>query len=176
MPDKYTYADVIIDPDDPKVEIGKEYYSALMPNDVLDFANHNEELAKLIEVDRSLRYPFHIKSDCCDCWTCLLVRKKEPEKKYVPFDFDDFTVRRDLMGKTIINNYGLDGEGEFRELMIIGFENKSDEDRDCWSGNGYTEGTIAMTVDGYFHADELLKECTFIDGSPCGILKGVTND
>ena len=109
-------------------------------------------------------------------WFVCIIRKKEPEKRYAPFDFDDFTVRRDLMGKTIINNYGLDGEGEFRELMIIGFENKSDEDRDCWSGNGYTEGTIAMTVDGYFHADELLKECTFIDGSPCGILKGVTND
>ena len=26
MSDKYTYADVIIDPDDPRVELGKEYY------------------------------------------------------------------------------------------------------------------------------------------------------
>lgn len=93
------------------------------------------------------------------------------QPEYEPFDLDNPEVRRELMGKTIINNYGLDGDGEFREVMIVGFMNKSDEDRDCWSSNGDTEGTIAMTVEGYFHADELLKECTFSDGTPCGRLK-----
>lgn len=108
-------------------------------------------------------------------WECsfpyFVLEKVEDQPEYVPFDLDNPEVRRELMGKTIINNYGLDGDGEFRELMIVGFMNKSDEDRDCWSSNGDTEGTIAMTVEGYFHADELLKECTFSDGTPCGKIK-----
>lgn len=86
-----------------------------------------------------------------------------------PFDFNDPEVRRRLTGETIIHNC-FDGDDEFKEIMIVGFMNKGDEDRDCWSSNGYTEGTIAMTIDGFFHADELLKECTFLDGTPCGIV------
>ena len=169
---EYTYADVIIDPEDPRVEIGKEYYWGDTAISTIDRANNKKASLPLFSVDkgRTRTAPFYFcKGDLSGHAACI-IRKKEPEKKYVPFDFDDFTVRRDLMGKTIINNYGLDGEGEFREVMIVGFLNKSDEDADCWSSNGDTKGTIAMTIDGWFYADELLKKCTFVDGSPCGVL------
>lgn len=166
---EYTYADVIIDPNDLRVEIKKGYYYyGCTPKEVLEKANSNGSSFMLSSIDKSDDEPFWIAVVGTRA-TCI-IRKKEPEKKYVPFDFDDFTVRRDLIGKTIINNYGLDGEGEFREVMIVGFLNKSDEDADCWSSNGDTNGTIAMTIDGWFYADELLKKCTFVDGSPCGKL------
>lgn len=169
---EYTYKDVIIDPDDPRVEIGKEYYWGESPRKTIDRANNKGGALPLFLVDRDEEYtfPFYFCQGSLEGGSHFLILKKEPEKKYVPFDFDKPEDRRELMGKTIINNYGLDGDGEFREVMIVGFMNKSDEDRDCWSSNGDTKGTIAMTVEGYFHADELLKECTFLDGSPCGKL------
>lgn len=38
MAERYTYRDVIIDPDDPRVEIGAEYYFSDFPVDCLRFA------------------------------------------------------------------------------------------------------------------------------------------
>ena len=150
MAEKYTYADVIIDTNDPRAEIGKEYYSAIMPYDVLDFANHNEELAKLIEVDRSLRYPFHIKSDCCDCWTCLLVRKKEPEKRYVPFDLSKEEDRAILRGAWM--------------------KGKVDSDKHqnvCGMCSSFVY--LSCQMEG-ITAKDLLRDFTFLDGTPCGWL------
>lgn len=165
MADKYTYADVIIDPNDPRVEIGEEYYFGDFPALLLHNVMHGWSSLKLKEVDKNeLKYPFRHGDYKYAC----IIRKKIPEKKYVPFDLDKPEVRKNLMGKTIVHNYGLDGDGEFREMMIIGFENKGDEDADDYSSNGDTKGTIAWTATSAFHADELLKECTFIDGSPCG--------
>ena len=168
---EYTYKDVIIDPDDPRVEIGKEYYFGNNPGCLLrSISQLSASEGTLVMKDSAIEAQSSPFMSSEGEWFVCIIRKKEPEKKYVPFDFDDFTVRRDLMGKTIINNYGLDGEGEFREVMIVGFLNKSDEDADCWSSNGDTNGTIAMTIDGWFYANELLKKCTFVDGSPCGKL------
>lgn len=172
---RYTEADIISDPHDPRLEgaIGKVCYVVhhLYYGDVVANANNDDKSHKGILV--SLGYdpasPFEVHTEAGLYWKKIIIAKDQPE--YVPFDLDNPEVRRELMGKTIINNYGLDGDGEFREVMIVGFMNKSDEDRDCWSSNGDTEGTIAMTVEGYFHANELLKECTFSDGTPCGKLK-----
>lgn len=181
---KYTEADIISDPRDPRLEgaIGKVCYVAhhLYGDGVVANANNDDKSHKGILV--SLGYdpanPFEVHTEMGLHWKKIIIarispaltKKLEDKPEYVPFDLDNPEVRRELMGKTIINNYVLDGDGEFREVMIVGFMNKSDEDRDCWS-NDDTEGTIALTVEGYFHADELLKECTFLDGTPCGKLK-----
>ena len=156
---EYTYKDVIIDPEDPRVEIGKKYYSGIVSNDVLNFANHNEELVKLIEVEPGTKYPFHIKSDGCDCWTCLLIRKKEPEKKYVPFDLSDPEVRKGLRGKVItakdttFSRYieAVIGCFELRDTKVDGV------DCQCWFMNGIS-------------AEELMNDWKFEDGSPVGKL------
>ena len=145
---EYTYKDVIIDPEDPRVEIGKKYYSGIVSNDVLNFANHNEELVKLIEVEPGTKYPFHIKSDGCDCWTCLLIRKKEPEKKYVPFDLSDPEVRKILRGMWIRR------KDDSEEKMLWWF----------WKANGY------WMADEDIRADELLRDWIFDDNTPCGKL------
>lgn len=152
MSDKYTYADVIIDPNDSGVEIGAEYYGAILPNDVLDYANRNEELVKLIEVDRSLRYPFHIKSVCCDCWVCLLIRKKEPEKKWVPFDLSKEEDRARLRGAWVRHK-----QNPERENLITGL---GDETVDF----AVYFGDVAIGT------GVLLENFEFVDGFPCGKL------
>lgn len=170
MPE-YTYEDIITAKDiiTGKVKkediIGKKGWGV----DKLDQLSEviKDKTCELNTIAESTIYPFLSGL----CWYIYFLPEKVEKLEYEPFDFDDPEDRKELMGKTIINNYGLDGDGEFREVMIVGFMNKSDEDSDCWSSNGDTEGTIAMTVEGYFHADELLKECTFLDGTPCGKLK-----
>ena len=146
---EYTYKDVIVDPEDPRVEIGKEYYSAIVPNAVLDFANHNEELANLIEVDRSLSSPFHIKSDCCDCWTCLLVRKKEPEKKWEPFDLSKEEDREKLKGAWV----------RIKDILTIEYQIVGLNAKFVFLGNNANLETQDLFI-GY----------EFIDGTPCGKL------
>lgn len=149
MADKYTYADVIIDPNDPRVEIGKKYYSGIVSKDVLDFANHNEELVKLIEVEPGTKYPFHIKSDGCDCWTCLLIRKKEPEKKYVPFDLTKEEDRARLRGAWVRKK-------DNSEIKLIWW---------LWEMDG------KWMIDEDISPQELLDNWVFdFEGFPCGKL------
>ena len=154
MRDKYTYADVIIDPNDLRVEIGKEYYWADTAYDVLKMANKYGGADTLEKVSHDSDLPFVTKTDCsCAC----LIRKKEPKKKYVPFDFDDPEVRKALMGKTIkADNRPF--SRQYVELVISCFE-LVDEGAEgvggYWMANGIKE-------------DELFHDWTFLDGSPCG--------
>lgn len=71
---KYTYADVIIDPADPRVEIGEEYYFALGAETCIDFANRNVRKRTLERIDTSLYNPFI--GDEKDY--PFIIRKKEP--------------------------------------------------------------------------------------------------
>lgn len=84
MAEKYTYADVIIDPNDPRVEVGAEYYYCDNPSTCLERAN-KKDVAHLAVLEKV--YPDaigHFFID--DAYSICLIRKKEPVKKYVPFD------------------------------------------------------------------------------------------
>lgn len=73
---KYTYADVIIDPNDPRLEggaIGKQIYTADTPIVCLRKANRNDTTSELLRVDSNAIHPFKAKN----WWTCIIL-KKEP--------------------------------------------------------------------------------------------------
>ena len=99
---EYTYADVIIDPEDPRVEIGKEYYFGDNPTALLYGVQHNWPIRKLEDVSEQAPSiaPFYNGSSFFACLIC----KKEPEQKYVPFDLNNPEDRKALMGKTIKAN------------------------------------------------------------------------
>lgn len=104
MAEKYDYRDVIIDPADPRVEIGKEYYRSDNPYKVLKYANNSDAEFGILEGinnDR-IEVPFIIKEKrdlySISPWVCL-IRKKEPGKSYVPFDLSKPEVRESLRGK-----------------------------------------------------------------------------
>lgn len=156
MSGKYTYADVIIDPEDPRVEVGEEYYWADLAYDVLKVANKDGGTGILEKILHDRDLPFVIKTGC-DC--ACIIRKKEPVKKWVPFDFDDPEVRKTLMGKTIkANNRPF--SRQYVEFTISCFElvDKGAEGVGShWEVNGIKE-------------DELFHDWTFLDGSKCGKL------
>ena len=147
---EYTYKDVIIDPEDPRVEFGAKYYRADYPKKVLFLANNEEDyFGTLEEIDtESPETPFIIRTkNSLSPWACI-IRKKEPEKKYVPFDFTNDEDRAKLRGAWIKYKFA-----PGYEYQITAVE------------------TDRLFIYGDEHTPEsLLEKCLFIDGTPCGKL------
>ena len=149
---EYTYKDVIIDPDDPRVEIGAEYYCSCYPSGGLNLANMGIGYQKLVRVDKDDGSfgPFVVKNDdSFENFPCI-IRKKEPKKKYVPFDTSKKEDRNFLKGRWIKT----DGDEE----KITGFER---DDDGVWH--------IKISAD-YLLSEDMLNLWTFEDGTPCGKL------
>ena len=148
---EYTYADVIIDPEDPRVEIGKEYYFGDNPLDVINKANKNKTSLILDSIYNEGNYrPFFFGRSPLDLFSCV-IRNKEPEKKYVPFDLSDREQTMLLGACWLINK----DRGSYHCITAIYPDENS------------------IYVDGYgdISPEELLEYFTFVhDGSPCGKL------
>ena len=145
---EYTYADVIIDPDDPRVEIGKEYYFGNNPACLLkDISQLSACEGRLMIVDKGADIcaaPFMYGKEYFVC----IIHKKESEKEYVPFDLTKEEDRNCLKGKWLKRTDTGD------EDLIISF----------------SEDSIFIAPDQYWEADKLLALYVFEDGSPCGKL------
>ena len=150
---EYTYADVIIDPNDLRVEIGKEYWCGATAWGVLDSANNGHRSFPLLDVRRSDNKPFILSSVNSDAFTepCI-IRKKEPKKKYVPFDLSKEEDRARLRGAWVRHK-----QNPERENLITGL---GDETVDF----AVYFGDLAVGTGA------LLENFEFVDGSPCGNL------
>ena len=151
MSEKYTYDDVIINPKDPRVEIGKEYYFGDGPSHLLWGVRTGWEARTLVKVckDAPSEDPFYNGSARFQC----IIRKKQPKKKYVPFDLNDPEVRKSLRGRWIKADSG--------EYQISGFRSIDGEDGEEW------EVAVAF---GVISSKNLFDRWTFEDGSKCGKL------
>ena len=144
---KYTYKDVIIDPDDPRVEIGKDYFFGDSPAEVLKWANSNHETHRLRMILKE-NYPFSFEGLRFPC----IIRKKEPE--YLPFDLSKEEDRNALRGKWVKDKkYG-------NEWMVSGFY------IDEVGGQGWKAKFVRKNAG--FTGQGLLEMFTFLDGSPVG--------
>lgn len=86
---EYTYEDIIMDPEDPRLEgaIGKVCYFNDSPKMILEHANNNSpnNFFSLKEINKNNEYPFtdgkyeHV-------WTLIIIKKEEPKPEYVPFE------------------------------------------------------------------------------------------
>ncbi len=146
---EYTYKDVIIDPEDPRVEIGAEYCFGDIPQNLVEAANSNNNFwARLEKI--SVSEAFNFKKEGGG-WKVCLIRKKEPEKKYAPFDLSKEEDRARLRGAWIRRK---DYPGD--EYQIVGIS--------------ITNDLIFFDDSAQLSTDVLLKRCEFVDGSPCGKL------
>lgn len=148
--EEYTYADVIIDPNDERVKIGEKYYMGGTPNDVLESANEANDffLNILIDINNKDMFPF-IGNSNNGYYGCL-IKPKESQAKYVPYDLSKKEVRDKLRGKWIVR------KGSDAERLITSFTT------DSYGNWSYDVGF------GGGNNNELLANYTFLDGTPCG--------
>ena len=151
---EYTYADVIIDPEDPRVEIGKEYWGSDTAMAAIGSANNKRIGFVLLDVTQDDPKPFILSHAGSDVFrAACLIRKKEPEKKWVPFDLSKEEDRAKLRGAWI----RMKGYPQIEQLIT--------------SMNA--EYAFIDARDDGFSAAELLHSYELIDGSPCGKLEEV---
>lgn len=143
---EYTYKDVIIDPNDPRVEIGERYWLDDNPNTVLYSANNNKDTEILKAVHKEWNEPFI--SDTDFRFTCC-IRKKETEKKYVPFDLSKEEDREKLRCAWV----------RIKDIPTIEYQVV-----------GLNVKYVLLGNADNLETDDLLRSYEFVDCSPCGKL------
>ena len=174
--DEYTYEDIIMDPNDPRLEgaIGKECYFSDYPKQLLNGARNNslEYLDCLTDIRKEAACTFVDKNG--SGWILIIIKKEEPKPKpkYIPFE----NVTEFLDAYRSVPSSLPD---EVSYLSHNGIWLKDTEtDAYCmvteiWD-MGIVVGNKNITIgettvfNDITSWDELLEDCTFIDGKPCG--------
>ena len=176
---EYTYEDIIMDPEDPRLEgaIGKECYFSDYPKKLLDSARNNSSgyLDCLTNIIKEGVCPFVDKKGYGR--TLIIIKKEEPKPKpkYVPFEnAEEFLNAYDYTNHSVEN-----GSVENKLINYGGIWLKDSEiDAYCmvteiWD-TGVVIGNKNITIgettvfNDITSWDELLEDCTFINGKPCG--------
>ena len=172
---EYTYEDIIIDPtsEEAKNAIGEGCYFGSNPKTVLDFANCNEK--KFLRVLECIKpeedNPFY---DYNYGFPCIIPKKEEPKPKpkYVPFEnvtefLDAYRNTPDCLPEEVsylshngiwLKDNEIDAYCMVTEIwdmgIVIGNKNIT-----------IGETTVFNDITSW---DELLEDCTFLYGTPCG--------
>ena len=161
---EYTYEDIIMDPNDPRLEgaIGKECYVSDFPKIVLDVARSNSTVDRLKRIEKEKACPF-VNEEEESNWAVIIIKKEEPKPEYVPFKnglefFNSYLSVESRLEKAdyFLSNHGIwlkdkdiDGVSYivteiWRDGVVLG----SDQHTTIWKD----------LLDGY----------AFLDNFPCG--------
>lgn len=161
---EYTFADIIMDPEDPRLEraIGKECYLSDFPKIVLDVARSNSTVDRLKRIEKEKACPF-VNEEEESNWAVIIIKKEEPKPEYVPFKnglefFNSYSCYERLFTEEncFLSNHGIwlkdkDIDGVFyvvTEIWKDGVVLGSDQHTTIWKD----------LLDGY----------AFLDNTPCG--------
>ena len=160
---EYTYADIIMDPNDPRLEgaIGKECYFADYPKKLLNSAIYNlpEYLDYLTDIRKEGVCTFVDKKGTK--WASIIIKKEESKPKHVQFQD----------GREFFNSYlsvesRLEKEDHFLSNHGIWLKRRESDDLfmivDIWD-DGVVIGSNQFTTSW----NDLSNNYTFLDGSPC---------
>ena len=160
---EYTYEDIIMDPEDPRLEgaIGKVCYFSDYPKNALYYARNNSTVDRLKSINKESACPFIDEHKAS--WAVAIIKKEEP-KKYVPFEtLDEFIESYKKAEERIdysniehyIASYG----------MWLRFNN---DDVMCAVTEIWADGVFLGHDHMKIKWEELFNFYTFMDGSPCG--------
>lgn len=163
---EYTYADIIMDPEDPRLggAIGKECYFNDSPKMILEHANNNSpnNFFSLKEINENNEYPF-TDGKYEDVWTLIIIKKEEP-KKYVPFEtLDEFIESYKKSEERITYSNTRDYIASCG--MWLRFNN---DDVLCAVTEIWTDGVFLGHDHMKIKWEELFNFYTFMDDTPCG--------
>ena len=175
---EYTYEDIIMDPEDPRLEdaIGKECWLSDYPKEVLDYARNNLKEFRLKSIEKEENFPF-VDNNHEDNWALIIIKKEEP-KKYVPFETLDEFIESYKKAEERIDCSNIEGY-----IASCGMWLK-DTDRDAYclvteiwnygvvvgdsNMNTTKDGDEYFTFNGVTEWKKLFMEYTFMDDTPCG--------
>lgn len=162
---EYTYEDIIMDPNDPRLEgaIGKECYVSDFPKIALNNARDNLITDRLKKIEKEETCPF-VDEEEEDNWAVIILKKEEPKPKpkYVPFQD----------GREFFNSYlSVESRLEKEDYFL---SNHGIWLMDCENGDYFLvteiwgDGVVLGSNQETTHWDDLLEDFIFLDGSPCG--------
>ena len=161
---EYTFADIIMDPEDPRLEgaIGKECYLSDFPKIALDVARNNSTIDRLKRIAKEETCPFVDEEEESN-WAVIILKKEEP-KKYVPFE-----NKREFFNSYLSVESRLEKEDYFLSNHGIWL-------MDCENGDYFMvteiwdDGVVLGSNQTTTHWDDLLQDFIFLDETPCGKL------
>ena len=166
---EYSYNDIIMDPEDPRLEgaIGKECWLSDYPKEVLDYARNNLKEFRLKSIEKEENFPF-VDNNHEDNWALIIIKKEEP-KKYVPFETLDEFIESYKKAEERIDCSNI--EGYIASCgMWLRFNN---DDVLCAVTEIWTDGVFLGHDHMKIKWEELFNFYTFMDDSPCGKLMEV---
>ena len=174
---EYTYEDIIMDPEDPRLEgaIGKVCYFSDYPKNALYYARNNSTVDRLKSINKESACPFIDEHKAS--WAVAIIKKEEP-KKYVPFETLDEFIESYKKAEERIDCSNIEGY-----IASCGMWLK-DTDRDVYCSvteiwnygvvvgdsnmNTTKDGDEYFTFNGVTEWKQLFREYTFMDDTPCG--------
>lgn len=169
---EYTYKDIIIDPTSEEARncIGKVVYYSDSPTECLYYANKNNTVycGTLKEIVTSTYHPF-VSGINDDTWGCIIPKKEEPKPEWVPFKFAvefldayedaNYSVTNGTIENRLLNYGGI------WLINTVSFASYIMLTEVC------ADGLILGTSPEIVSWEELLRDYTFLDGTPCGKIK-----
>lgn len=161
---EYTYADIIMDPEDPRLEgaIGKECYVSDFPKIALNNARDNLITDRLKRIEKEETCPF-VDEEEEDNWAVIILKKEEPKPEFMPFkNISEFLNAYRSVASWLgeqdlyLNNRGIwlkdkDIDGVFYIVTEI-----------------WKDGVVLGSDQSTTKWDDLLCGYTFLDSTPCG--------
>ena len=179
---EYSYNDIIMDAEDPRLEgaIGKECYFSDYPKKLLDSARNNSSgyLDCLTNIIKEGVCPFVDKKGYGR--TLIIIKKEEPKPKpkYVPFEnvtefLDAYRSAPGCLNEEayFLSNHGIwlkDKDRKGAYFMVIEIWNEGVVVSDIKMKTTKEGNDEYYTTNETTEWKELLRDYTFLDGSPCG--------
>ena len=161
---EYTYEDIIMDPEDPRLEgaIGKECYLSDYPREALKHAINHTIKYRLKSINKEEICPF-VDEEEEDNWACIIIKKEEPKPEYVPFKNG-----REFFNSYLIAESRLEKEDYFLSNHGIWLKDKDIDDVFYIVTEIWKDGVVLGSDQSTTKWDDLLCGYTFLDSSPCG--------
>ena len=161
---EYTYEDIIMDPEDPRLEgaIGKECYLSDFPKIVLDVARSNSTVDRLKRIEKEKACPF-VNEEEESNWAVIIIKKEEPKPEYVPFKngLEFFNSYLSVESRLEKADYFLSNHG-------IWLKAKDADDALFMVTEIWRDGVVLGSDQHTTIWKDLLDGYAFLDNSPCG--------
>ena len=161
---EYTYEDIIMDPEDPRLEgaIGKECYLSDYPREALKHAINHTIKYRLKSINKEEICPF-VDDEDEDNWACIIINKEEPKPEFMPFkNISEFlNAYRSVVSWLGEQDLYLNNRG-------IWLKDKDIDDVFYIVTEIWKDGVVLGSDQSTTKWDDLLFGYTFLDGTPCG--------